>query len=178
MANRWQEELSNQNVDYSGVGADEASEKFMKYGKKPDMHNILEWAGMIPGLPGLIADAANLGSYAKEEDTSGMLWSAGSMIPLLGLGIGAGKKAKKGHDVINEIIKRNDEGLKKLRKGKETAEQKAKRKKYWGDKKAMEGGYEEALPYEHAPIEKTADSKDYFKSFLDDLFESFKGKEF
>jgi len=71
--------------------------------KSSTIHNVLENAGLIPGV-GMAPDLANAALYGIEGDGAGTLMSLLGAIPGLGLGATVGKKANRA------VIKLDKEG--------------------------------------------------------------------
>ena len=153
----------NEKVDYTGARAHDYIDSYTNrpedMGSIEGLQNLLSGAGMLPGV-GEPADLLNALIYGVKGQKGEALSSMLSMIPFLG---GAVKPFTK--------------AIKPLRAGKETAEQAAKRKKYWGMKKQERGGYhldeygDDAyrLEKEYRPTGKK--EGDFFKSLLDSFFD-------
>jgi|15BtaG_2_1085339.scaffolds.fasta_scaffold14186_2 hypothetical protein len=167
-------------IDYTGASAQKYTDAYTNRpedaGSLKGIQGLLDKIGMVPGI-GEPADLLNALLYGMQGEGKQAGLSALSMLPFLGGIIKPMKKAKKYYGL--EDIGHIDPKLQEQKLFKDKA-----RKKYFAEKSAenkrLEDDYfEKELNFQDIETDdiKSANFAES-QSFLDSLFDSFKGKEF
>ena len=160
----------NKEVDYTGASAHDYIDSYTNrpedMGSLEGLQSLLGGVGMVPGI-GEPADLLNAILYGAQGKGGAAGLSLLSMLPFLGGAIKPGKKALKKAALETEIGDALDRTFNI-----------GKRKRGTGHPKRQFHEGDDIIDEMEREAYESAEQGSFFKNYIDDLFESFKGKEF